>query len=311
MFLEVASCPIDGTWGDWSDWTECDSVCGPGHTKRSREIASPPQFGGNMPEGKFSELDDCESDGCPVDCVMSEWAAKTECSVSCGGGTLSEERTVQTDAAFEGEACPTDTVREVPCNSDECPIDCELSDWFDDGSCSVTCGTGEVNQVRTVWVAASSGGAECEGDLQRIAECSPVPCPIDCVWDEWGGWQQCSHTCGSGTRKRDRGIKVEADYGGNECEGPAEEVGPCNDFECPIDCVLEQWSEWYACSEQCGPGLKYRGRSVETAAKYGGAECEGDRLAEAECEIMPCPQDCEMSEWKDVEGAECSKSCGQ
>ena len=30
----------------------------------------------------------------------------------------------------------------------------------------------------------------------------------------------------------------------------------------------------------------------ETAAKYGGAECEGDRLAESGCEIMPCPQDC-------------------
>ena len=38
----------------------------------------------------YSEVDECESDGCPVDCVMSDWEAKTECSVSCGGGTLSE-----------------------------------------------------------------------------------------------------------------------------------------------------------------------------------------------------------------------------
>jgi len=178
---ELMSCPVDGVWGDWADWTECNEHCGPGQSKRSRAIVTPPQFGGAHPEGEYTEVEDCEIEPCPVDCKMSEWATEGDCSVSCNGGIQVEKRTVDVATDFGGEECPTDTVREVACGDDPCPIDCALCDWKDDGSCSVTCGGGQLAQIKTVDVQPANGGEVCSETLSQDVDCMTAPCPIDCV----------------------------------------------------------------------------------------------------------------------------------
>merc|ERR1719464_640946 len=96
----------------------------------------------------------------PADCVMSGWSNTGSCSATCGQGIQTQTRTVLSEAAHGGEACPTDLIREISCNVSIChPVDCVVSDWSNSGSCSTTCGEGRQTQTRTVHTEAAHGGA--------------------------------------------------------------------------------------------------------------------------------------------------------
>ena len=56
---------------------------------------------------------------------------------------------------------------------------------------------------------------------------------VNCEFDEWEEWTQCTATCNGGTRFRTRGIKVAAAYGGAECDGDVKEEETCNNQPCP------------------------------------------------------------------------------
>ena len=57
---------------------------------------------------------------------------------------------------------------------------------------------------------------------------------VDCVWGDWGSWNQCSGTCGDGTQSRSRDKTQEAMNGGTECVGsPSDEQACSNAISCP------------------------------------------------------------------------------
>ena len=56
------------------------------------------------------------------------------------------------------------------------------------------------------------------------------PCP--CVWSPWSDWSECSKTCESGSRHRDRQVEKEAINNGTECQGEDLEEEVCNDVCC-------------------------------------------------------------------------------
>ena len=56
------------------------------------------------------------------------------------------------------------------------------------------------------------------------------PCP--CVWGPWSDWSECSKTCESGSRKRERQVEKEAINNGTQCEGEVLEEEVCNDVCC-------------------------------------------------------------------------------
>merc|ERR1719242_3012507 len=102
----------------------------------------------NYPEGKtaYFEVGGCGNPNSfklkaartfvpvPQDCVMSDWANSGSCSTTCGDGTQTQTRTVQTEAAHGGTACPTDLTQDVACsNLPPCPVDCVMSDWANSG----------------------------------------------------------------------------------------------------------------------------------------------------------------------------------
>ena len=62
----------------------------------------------------------------------------------------------------------------------------------------------------------------------------PVLCvfSVDCTWRNWGSWEACSKTCGSGTKSRSRS-KDGPLYGGRQCSGSSTDLESCNLKNCP------------------------------------------------------------------------------
>ena len=61
---------------------------------------------------------------------------------------------------------------------------------------------------------------------------------MDCQWQEWGPWSQCSSTCGNGQRSSLRIVKQEAKNGGEPCNEIFEKHETCTNSQC-------QGTAWY------------------------------------------------------------------
>merc|ERR1719447_2721711 len=100
---------------------------------------------------------------CPdivVDCKVEDWSTWSDCSATCGGGTKTRGRGVLQEAENGGAVCPA-LEEEEPCNTDQCPIDCEVEDWSSWSNCSATCGGGNKTRGREVVQEAENGGVVC------------------------------------------------------------------------------------------------------------------------------------------------------
>merc|ERR1719265_386127 len=83
-------------------------------------------------------------------------------------------------------------------------------------------------------------------------------------------------------------------------------IQPCNEFECPVNCQLSDWSGWSKCSKDCGGGVEGRVRDVVIEADHNGMPC--DELQESrQCNVESCDADCTLHEWSEWTG--CSKVC--
>eukprot|EP00747_Dinoflagellata_sp_TGD_P133932 gnl/TRDRNA2_/TRDRNA2_175267_c2_seq36.p1 gnl/TRDRNA2_/TRDRNA2_175267_c2~~gnl/TRDRNA2_/TRDRNA2_175267_c2_seq36.p1 ORF type:complete len:639 (-),score=160.00 gnl/TRDRNA2_/TRDRNA2_175267_c2_seq36:198-1838(-) len=81
----------------------------------------------------------------------------------------------------------------------------------------------------------------------------------------------------------------------------------CNEFKCPVDCVVSSWSGWSKCTKECGGGVQSRNRRLITKPKDGGKSC--DTLQESNpCNTFSCDRDCVLKDW--TEWTACSKACG-
>jgi hypothetical protein len=127
----------------------------------------------------------------------------------------------------------------------------------------------------------------------------------DCEVGEWQSGE-CSVECGGGERTLTREIITPAANGGAECPVMLVKEA-CNLQPCPIDCVVGEWSEYGACSKDCGGGIQSRVRHPITEDEHGGEPC-GDLSETLECNVDACDMPCELDpEWSDW--AECSKEC--
>merc|ERR1712079_328177 len=95
---------------------------------------------------------------------------------------------------------------------------------------------------------------------------------------------------------------------GQSCTGNPIKQEKCNDFDCPVDCRWNNWSDWTSCSKTCGQGSKNRRREVQTRARNGGSQCQGLSRQTQSCNVRDCPVDCQWSSWSS--NGSCSKSCG-
>merc|ERR550537_1118843 len=148
--------------------------------------------------------------------------------------------------------------------------------------------------------------AEC---VKKIKEGAETICGIKSIRQEL--YQMQSYNpfiveCAGGERVLTREVVTPASNGGAECPIMIEKE-PCNMQPCPIDCVVDVWSEYGACSKDCGGGIQTRVRRAITEDEHGGEPC-GDLSETLECNMdacdLPCELDAEWSEW-----SECSKEC--
>jgi len=109
-------------------------------------------------------------------CKVGPWIATQECSRSCGGGVKQTVRSVLVHP-FREKACPV-VKREASCGNAPCAVDCKVSAWHLLGPCSVTCGGGKREQMRSIARITLYGGKACP-PLTRISQeaCGILPCP--------------------------------------------------------------------------------------------------------------------------------------
>ena len=125
----------------------------------------------------------------------------------------------------------------------------------------------------------------------------------DCEVSEWQPGE-CSVECGGGELELSRTIVVMPN-GGAVCP-PLIEKEACNTHECPIDCIMGDWSEWSACSKDCGGGVMQRSRIPITEEEHGGRAC-GEAVEPVQCNVDACDKPCILEDWG--EWGECSKEC--
>jgi len=188
----------------------------------------------------------------------------------------------------------------LECNEQPCPQDCEVTEWPEDGGwsgCSKTCGLGYETRTRTQTKPALHGGKQCPS-LTQTRACNTQHCPRDCLVSEWGGFTQCTKSCGGGKMTARRTVLTAQGYGGQQC--PSSPTGDadfktktqsCESQPCPIDCQTTEWTPYTPCTKSCAQVIQEyvahkgvqmstsawhsRSRSIkpDSQAKYGGKGC--------------------------------------
>ncbi|KAJ8036392.1 Thrombospondin type-1 domain-containing protein 7A [Holothuria leucospilota] len=271
---------------------------------------------------------------CPVDCVVSLWAAWDHCQanecenpgVKKAKGYRTRERQVIIPASSGGEACPH-LYENAPCTVPACytwklgrvgecrPTDTELNCGEGLLTRDIQCLDSNLKPVNTSWCKALYETPMWEVPCYH-------PCPNDCVISEWGQWSPCSLTCTGknqgGLQVRQKVILAQAGPGGQPCPGESElmETRRCNDHSCALfawqtdewgECVLDTASQ----ARGCGTGVQTRTVECDRVmprkdAPIQRCKPELEPPSTRACEV-PCPVPCKVSEF--TAWSECPTEC--
>jgi Spondin-like TSP1 domain/Thrombospondin type 1 domain len=311
----TADCPVDCVVSQWSDWSSCPS-CGEVSTSRYRNITTPAHASGAPCPELLLDTKSCEIPACAVTpCVYSTWSTWSNCPASdCVGVLRQRERSIVKEPTNGGQACGNLT-ESLACRQQDCaapdPINCLPGPWSAWSSCSKTCGLGGTrNRTRSIARNATNGGHPCTSNMLADEEsCNGHPCPVDCVV-VWSNFSLCSAQCGGGTRQSLASVKQQSIGTGTKCPGVLIKTEDCNTQACPVNCAMNQWSEWTLCSLECGAeGTQTRSRTVRTQAQHGGTACSTELSQNRECNRKACPPAAcvttPFGSW-----TECDKPCG-
>jgi len=128
---------VNGNWGAFGAYGPCSRSCGDGFKTRTRVCNNPaPSSNGGAPcAGNNEERVPCNPAACPVNGNWGAFGAYSECSRSCGGGSLVRNRTCNNPAPSNGGApCAGSNQDLVPCGTAPCNVACQKDDHAACGS---------------------------------------------------------------------------------------------------------------------------------------------------------------------------------
>ncbi|KAK3102978.1 hypothetical protein FSP39_015470 [Pinctada imbricata] len=235
-------CPVDGNWGPWFAWTPCSDSCGGGTRKRERRCNyPPPTHGGRDCPGDREKEESCNEEPCAVDGNWGPWTRYSQCSATCGTGTMVRTRDCDDPAPqYGGKNCRGQSIYTRRCKSRECPLHGGWSLWGSWSECSVTCDTGVVTRRRTCDSPRPLfGGRDCEGSDTDTRGCfTNKKCPVHGGWTKWSDYGRCNaNRCEKGFQMRSRSCtNPRPRHRGRPCRGRSYERSECiNDDNCPSE----------------------------------------------------------------------------
>eukprot|EP00123_Amoebidium_parasiticum_P017799 comp23992_c0_seq1/m.42653 comp23992_c0_seq1/g.42653 ORF comp23992_c0_seq1/g.42653 comp23992_c0_seq1/m.42653 type:complete len:519 (-) comp23992_c0_seq1:578-2134(-) len=173
------------------------------------------------------------------ECDCSDWAPKGTCSVTCGGGIISNVRTC-TVWGDSTAACATNQT--IPCNTNPCPggpdapptptpppsavANCLCGEWSEYGACTVSCGGGTSMRSRTCQTNPAGPCTTTEVLTCNTSSCNGTTSNDTCLCSEWGPPSTCSASCGVGVSVRTRQCPV-----GLNCR--TLDASECHAAQCP------------------------------------------------------------------------------
>ncbi|KAF3839604.1 hypothetical protein F7725_018321 [Dissostichus mawsoni] len=269
---------------------------------------------------------------CPSDCKLSEWSNWSRCSKSCGSGVKVRSKWLREKPYNGGRPCPKlDHINQVyevvPCQSD-----CNQYVWVAEPwsvwkvsnvDLKENCGEGVQTRKVRCMLNTIDGPSEsvedylCDPEEMPLgARESRLPCPEDCVLNDWGSWSRCSLPCTRTNSRVRMAYTLRSPSVGRECPDTSDNE-PCS---LNLNCFnyFYNITDWSTCqlspNAVCGSGIKTRmldcvrsdGKSVNM--KF----CEELNLEKKwqmniSC-VVECPVNCQLSEWS--AWSACSQTCG-
>ncbi|CAG2224126.1 HMCN [Mytilus edulis] len=121
---EEEKCQVIGYWSPWGTWDACSVTCDTGISFKRRIC-----FGQSVNDdeqviciGDGTENKTCQNDPCPVDGGWSNWNEWDKCSLPCGGGIQTRNRSCNNPVPQHGgKLCDGNDTEHLQCNNQNCP----------------------------------------------------------------------------------------------------------------------------------------------------------------------------------------------
>ncbi|CAH2281689.1 SCO-spondin [Pelobates cultripes] len=296
VFVECNNCScVNGTFictqlacpshGPWTDWGPCSASCGGGLRQRTRTCSQRSPNG--APCGNDTmEVEECNSEVCPADCVLSEWSEWTECSASCGGGVSERNRTIIVPADPGGKICTTPLVLHRSCNVHSCTPECPKGLVYSvcANSCPRFC-TDLQPHTQCLGETCEPGCTCPPGMVLQDGNCvSPENCTCfleTSLYATWAGNLSLEER----TREYTAGSMIYYQCNNCTCNMGA---FSCTQEDCNVNCLWSQWTEWSPCSATCGSGVEVSQRYQIQHRLYEGKECTGSSNRQRTCTQADC-----------------------
>uniref|UniRef100_A0A9J8DGB5 Adhesion G protein-coupled receptor B2 n=1 Tax=Cyprinus carpio carpio TaxID=630221 RepID=A0A9J8DGB5_CYPCA len=166
---------------EWSQWSMCSLTCGQGWQVRSRSCVSSPY--GTLCSGPLRETRLCNNTAtCPgepqhqaVEGQWLDWAAWSQCSVSCSSGTQQRQRRCSVSVHGWAE-CKGPHAETRECTNPSCGGGGNWGAWNHWSLCSKTCDSGWQRRFR-MCEGTGIQGYPCEGSGEEVRSCNDKKCP--------------------------------------------------------------------------------------------------------------------------------------